>query len=72
MKKNEDRQIPDDFNYDKIDSFSSETKQRLKEVRPQTIGQASRVHAIKPSDIAILTICLEKQKKERKQRKLEK
>ncbi|MDR1087104.1 MAG: tRNA uridine-5-carboxymethylaminomethyl(34) synthesis enzyme MnmG [Endomicrobium sp.] len=69
MKKNEDRQIPEDFNYDKIDSFSSETKQRLKEVRPQTIGQASRVHAIKPSDIAILTICLEKQKKERKQKK---
>jgi tRNA uridine 5-carboxymethylaminomethyl modification enzyme len=72
MKKNEDRQIPEDFNYDKIDSFSSETKQRLKEVRPQTIGQASRVHAIKPSDIAILTIYLEKQKKERKQKTLEK
>jgi tRNA uridine 5-carboxymethylaminomethyl modification enzyme len=72
MKKNEDRQIPEDFDYDKIDSFSSETKQRLKEVRPQTIGQASRVHAIKPSDIAILTIYLQKQKKERKGRKLEK
>ncbi|MDR3195342.1 MAG: tRNA uridine-5-carboxymethylaminomethyl(34) synthesis enzyme MnmG [Endomicrobium sp.] len=69
MKKNEDRQIPEDFDYDKIDSFSSETKQRLKEVRPQTIGQASRVHAIKPSDIAILTIYLEKRKKEKKQKK---
>jgi tRNA uridine 5-carboxymethylaminomethyl modification enzyme len=72
MKRNEDRQIPEDFDYDKIDSFSSETKQRLKEVRPQTIGQASRVHAIKPSDIAILTIHLEKQKKERKQKNIEK
>jgi tRNA uridine 5-carboxymethylaminomethyl modification enzyme len=72
MKKNEDRQIPKDFDYDKIDSFSAETKQRLKEVRPQTIGQASRVHAIKPSDIAILTIYLEKQKKEKKQKNLEK
>ncbi|MDR3306895.1 MAG: tRNA uridine-5-carboxymethylaminomethyl(34) synthesis enzyme MnmG [Endomicrobium sp.] len=72
MKKNEDRQIPEGFDYDKIDSFSSETKQRLKEVRPQTIGQASRVHAIKPSDIAILAIYLEKQKKEKKQKKLEK
>lgn len=72
MKKNEDRQIPKDFDYDKIDSFSAETKQRLKEVCPQTIGQASRIHAIKPSDIAILTIYLEKQKKEKKQKKLEK
>jgi tRNA uridine 5-carboxymethylaminomethyl modification enzyme len=72
MKKNEDRPIPKDFDYDKIDSFSAETKQRLKEVCPQTIGQASRIHAIKPSDIAILTIYLEKQKKEKKQKKLEK
>ncbi|MDR2351442.1 MAG: tRNA uridine-5-carboxymethylaminomethyl(34) synthesis enzyme MnmG [Endomicrobium sp.] len=66
MKKNEDRQIPKDFDYDKINSFSAETKQRLKIVCPQTIGQASRIHAIKPSDIAILTIYLEKQKKEKK------
>ncbi|MDR1122974.1 MAG: tRNA uridine-5-carboxymethylaminomethyl(34) synthesis enzyme MnmG [Endomicrobium sp.] len=72
MKENENRQIPQDFNYDKVDSFSSETKQRLKKVHPQTIGQASRIHAIKPSDIAILTIYLEKQKKEKKQKKLEK
>jgi tRNA uridine 5-carboxymethylaminomethyl modification enzyme len=53
MKKNEDKRIPDNFDYTKIDSFSAETKQRLMEVRPQTIGQAGRIHAIKPSDIAI-------------------
>jgi tRNA uridine 5-carboxymethylaminomethyl modification enzyme len=70
VKKNEDRQIPKDFDYDKIDSFSCETKQRLKEVRPQTIGQAARVHAIKPSDIAILTIYIEKQKKEKRHKTL--
>jgi tRNA uridine 5-carboxymethylaminomethyl modification enzyme len=69
MKQNENRQIPKDFDYDKIDSFSAETKQRLKVVCPQTIGQASRIHAIKPSDIAILTIYLEKQKKEKKLKK---
>lgn len=68
IKKNEDRRIPEDFDYAKIDSFSSETKQRFMEVCPQTIGQASRIRAIKPSDIAILTIYLEKQKKERKQK----
>ncbi|AKL97551.1 tRNA uridine-5-carboxymethylaminomethyl(34) synthesis enzyme MnmG [Endomicrobium proavitum] len=69
MKKNEDRRIPEDFNYDKLDSLSAETKARLSEVRPQTIGQASRIHSIKPSDIAILTIYLEKQRKEKKNEK---
>jgi tRNA uridine 5-carboxymethylaminomethyl modification enzyme len=72
MKKNEDKKIPADFDYTKIDSLSAETKQRFMQVRPQTIGQASRVHAIKPSDIAIITIHLEKQKKERKQKVSEK
>jgi tRNA uridine 5-carboxymethylaminomethyl modification enzyme len=72
VKKNEDKKIPADFDYTKIDSLSAETKQRFMQVRPQTIGQASRVHAIKPSDIAIITIHLEKQKKERKQKVSEK
>ncbi|MDR2617031.1 MAG: tRNA uridine-5-carboxymethylaminomethyl(34) synthesis enzyme MnmG [Endomicrobium sp.] len=72
VKKNEDKKIPADFDYTKIDSLSAETKQRFMQVRPQTIGQASRVHAIKPSDIAIITILLEKQKKERKQKVSEK
>ncbi|MDR3330971.1 MAG: tRNA uridine-5-carboxymethylaminomethyl(34) synthesis enzyme MnmG [Endomicrobium sp.] len=63
MKKNEDRKIPQNFDYNKIDSLSLETKQRLLMVRPQTIGQATRIPAIKPSDIAILTIYLEGRKK---------
>ncbi|MDR1401012.1 MAG: tRNA uridine-5-carboxymethylaminomethyl(34) synthesis enzyme MnmG [Endomicrobium sp.] len=68
VKKNEERRIPENFDYNKIESLSAETKQRLLKIRPQTMGQASRIHAIKPSDIAILTICLEKQRKEKKQR----
>ncbi|MDR1941112.1 MAG: tRNA uridine-5-carboxymethylaminomethyl(34) synthesis enzyme MnmG [Endomicrobium sp.] len=69
VKKNQDRKIPDDFDYDKLESLSAETKSRLSQVRPQTIGQASRIHAIKPSDIAILTVYLEKQRKEKKNAK---
>ncbi|GHT15224.1 tRNA uridine 5-carboxymethylaminomethyl modification enzyme MnmG [Endomicrobiia bacterium] len=72
MKKSKDRKIPEDFDYNKLKSLSAETKQRLFEVRPQTIGQASRICAIKPSDIAILTVYLEKQKKERKQKNITK
>jgi tRNA uridine 5-carboxymethylaminomethyl modification enzyme len=66
MSKNENRKIPEDFDYNKIDSLSFETKQRFLKVRPQTIGQASRICAIKPSDIAILIIYLEKQKNKNK------
>ncbi|MDR1748750.1 MAG: hypothetical protein LBR47_06805 [Spirochaetaceae bacterium] len=66
MKKNEDRKIPDNFDYDKINSFSAETKSRLNSVRPETLGQASRITGIKPSDIAILTVYLEKRRKENK------
>lgn len=69
MKKSEDRKIPDNFDYDKIDSLSAETKARFKKIRPQTLGQAARIQAIKPSDIAILTIYLEKQRKEKKNEK---
>ena len=51
--------IPEDFDYDILSSLSAETKQRLSKVKPQTLGQASRIQGIKPSDIAILTIYLE-------------
>jgi tRNA uridine 5-carboxymethylaminomethyl modification enzyme len=66
IKKSENRKIPEDFDYNKINSLSMETRQRLLEVRPQNIGQASRIHAIKPSDIAIITVYLEKQKRDGK------
>jgi tRNA uridine 5-carboxymethylaminomethyl modification enzyme len=69
IKKSKTRKIPEDFDYNKLESLSAETKQRLFEVRPQTIGQALGIYAIKPSDIAVLTVYLEKQKKERKENK---
>ncbi|MDR1511617.1 MAG: tRNA uridine-5-carboxymethylaminomethyl(34) synthesis enzyme MnmG [Endomicrobium sp.] len=69
VKKNEDRKIPESFDYNRLESLSAETKQRLLKIRPQTIGQASMIQAIKPSDIAVLIVYLEKQKKERKKRK---
>jgi tRNA uridine 5-carboxymethylaminomethyl modification enzyme len=72
MKKSKDRKIPEDFDYNKLESLSAETKQRFFEVRPRTLGQALGICAIKPSDIAILSVYLEKQKKEEKQKNTEK
>ena len=63
VKKNEDRMIPENFDYSLLSSLSAETKERLSAVRPRTLGQASRIQGIKPSDIAVLTVYLEKRRR---------
>ena len=54
------KKIPDNFDYDKITSFSNEGKEKLKKFRPNTIGQASRIRGISPADIQVLLIFLAK------------
>lgn len=58
MMKAENTKIPSDFNYDSLHNLASEAKQKLKEVKPLTIGQAMRISGVNPSDIAILTMYL--------------
>jgi tRNA uridine 5-carboxymethylaminomethyl modification enzyme len=53
-KRLEDMRIPDDFGYGAIVSLSSETREKLTRIRPTTLGQASRVPGVRPSDIALL------------------
>ena len=50
--------IPDDFNYTKIGSLSSEAKQKLNKIQPKTIAQAARISGVSPSDINVLLIYL--------------
>ena len=50
--------IPDDINYDKFSSLSSESKEKLKKIMPKDIAQASRISGIKPSDVSILLVYL--------------
>ena len=50
--------IPEDINYDKFSSLSSESKEKLKKVMPKDIAQASRISGIKPSDVSILLVYL--------------
>jgi tRNA uridine 5-carboxymethylaminomethyl modification enzyme len=52
----EDMVIPDNFNFDKIQSISIEAKQKLNKIRPRTIAQASRISGVSPSDISVLLI----------------
>ncbi len=61
LSKAEQRKIPADLDYSSITSMKTEAKVRLSAIRPQTIGQASRISGITPADLALLTIWLEKQ-----------
>jgi tRNA uridine 5-carboxymethylaminomethyl modification enzyme len=54
----EGTKIPSDLNYSKLSSLSTESKEKLSNISPKTIGQASRISGIKPSDINILLIYL--------------
>ena len=56
VKKMEHTKIPTDFNYDAISGLSTESKNRLKKIQPQTLGQASRIQGIRPSDIMLLMV----------------
>jgi len=48
--------IPDNFNYDKIQSLSAEALQKFKIIKPKTLGQASRISGVNPSDVQILMV----------------
>lgn len=52
----ENQIIPDSFNYDNVSSLSNEARQKFLKIRPQTLGQASRISGVNPSDVQILMI----------------
>lgn len=52
--------IPDDIDYTKIEHISSETKEKLNKIRPKTLSQASRIGGVKPADISVLMVMLER------------
>ena len=58
IKRLEHVKIPEDINYDKFSSLSTESKEKLKSVLPKDIAQASRISGIKPSDVSILLVYL--------------
>ena len=56
----DEKLIPDDIDYDKIHNLASEAKQKLKEIRPTSIGQALRISGVNPADISLIMIYLKK------------
>jgi len=58
FKKTESRRIPEDLNYDDVPSLRIEARQKLKKIRPENIGQASRISGVSPADISVLLVYL--------------
>ena len=56
MSQLEDLLIPDSFDYNRITSLSAEAKQKFTKIKPRTLGQASRISGVNPSDIQILMV----------------
>jgi tRNA uridine 5-carboxymethylaminomethyl modification enzyme len=56
MSQLEDLVIPDNFNYDKLVSLSNEARQKFTKIKPGTLGQASRISGVNPSDVQILMV----------------
>ena len=61
MKKLENKLIPNSIDYDKVKNIASEARQKLKEVRPTSIGQAIRISGVNPADISVLMVYLKKE-----------
>jgi tRNA uridine 5-carboxymethylaminomethyl modification enzyme len=56
MKKMEDREINPEFDYSQLVSLSKEAREKLKRIKPRTLGQASRISGVSPSDVSILMV----------------
>ncbi len=57
----DNKKIPDDIDYDKIHNLASEAKQKLKEIRPTSIGQALRISGVNPADISLIMVYIKKE-----------
>lgn len=58
FKKLENKKIPENINYDEIQSLRIEAKQKLNQIRPSSIGQASRISGVSPADVSVLLVYL--------------
>lgn len=61
MRRLESKQIPEDICYDTIDGLRLEAREKLGKIRPQNVGQASRISGVSPADVSVLLIYLAKE-----------
>ena len=63
FKKLENRKIPENFDYAQVNSLRREAVQKLNQLKPVSIGQASRISGVSPADISVLLIYLEQKRR---------
>jgi tRNA uridine 5-carboxymethylaminomethyl modification enzyme len=56
----EDFRIHSDFDYDRVKALSSEAREKLKKIKPETLGQATRISGVSPADVSVLTVYMGK------------
>ena len=60
LRSVEEKQIPDWLDYSKIPSMRNEARQKLQEIQPRTVGQASRISGISPADVSLLLVYMKR------------
>lgn len=63
FKKLENRKLQEEFDYNQVDGLRIEARQKLNQLKPVSVGQASRISGVSPADINVLLIHMEKQKR---------
>ena len=58
FKKLENKRIPESIDYEKVSNLRMEARQKLSKIRPENIGQASRISGVSPADISVLLVYL--------------
>jgi tRNA uridine 5-carboxymethylaminomethyl modification enzyme len=60
FKRNEEKVIPEDFDYSTISGLATEAREKLEKIKPHSLGQASRISGVSPADISILSVHLKR------------
>jgi tRNA uridine 5-carboxymethylaminomethyl modification enzyme len=63
LSKHANQKIPDTLNYQNLEFLSKESREKLTKIRPQTIGQASRIGGVNPADVNALLVYLEAERR---------
>ena len=63
MEKLEAKRLPENINYNDVPSLRDEAREKLQNIRPESLGQASRISGVSPADVSVLMVWMEQQRR---------